>query len=57
MLREILQEIDFVGDLGYAEIGQRQCRVGSSVFVCAYNDVRLDLGSDDRVFTYPISWG
>lgn len=24
MLREILQEIDFVGDLGYAELGQRQ---------------------------------
>ena len=52
-----MQEIDLVSDLGHAEIGQRQCRVGSSVFVCAYNDVRLDLGSDDRVFTYPISWG
>ena len=57
MLGEVLQEIDLVSDLGHAEIGQRQCRVGSSVFVCAYNDVRLDLGSDDRVFTYPISWG
>ena len=57
MLREVLEKIDFVGDLEYAEIGQRHCRVGSSVFVCAYNDVRLDLGGDDRVFTYPISWG
>lgn len=27
MLREILQEIDFIGDLGYAELGQRQCWV------------------------------
>ena len=45
MLREILQEIDFVGDLGYAELGQRQCWVEQRV--CAYNDVGLDLGSDD----------
>ena len=56
MLREILQEIDFVGDLGYAEIGQRQRRRGAEC-LCAYNDVRLDLGRDDRVFPYPISWG
>ena len=54
-----MQEVDFVCDLECAEIGQHQRCVGTEKRGkgCAYDDVGLDLGSDDGVLAYPISWG
>lgn len=59
MLREILQEVDFVGDLGMRR-DKSASTLGDGGWdqrACAYDDVRLDLGRDDRVLAYPIPWG